>query len=148
MKKSLVLNRVEKTPIGCNLFNKVDRYKRSQSQKLFIEKDVSDKFNKISSQGYSYEDSKVLSHNYYNENRYIHKGKHGVYRFSKSDSTNKYKFYFGPLILAENKNLGCSIKGLGCKVKGLGCKSGGLGCKSKGGDNKQHLNFLNACTKC
>ncbi len=30
MKKSLVLNRVEKTPIGCNLFNKVDRYKRSQ----------------------------------------------------------------------------------------------------------------------
>ena len=42
MKKSLVLNRVEKTPIGCNLFNKVDRYKRSQSQKLFIEKDEMD----------------------------------------------------------------------------------------------------------
>ena len=143
MKKSLVLNRVEKTPIGCNLFNKVDRYKRSHSQKLFIEKDVSDKFNQISSQGYSYEDSKVLSHNYYNENIYKHKGKHGVYRFTKSDSTNKYKFYFGPLILAENKNLGCNIKGLGCKGGGLGCKGGGLGCKSKGGDNKQHLNFLN-----
>ena len=146
MKKVIVLNRVEATipTTCCNLFKKVDEFDHRSSEKLYLENEISNKFNE-KSEGFKFEDAKVFNHDLYVENSFIKKGNHGVYRFENSDKKSNYKFYFGPFIKVDEKQLGCG--NLGCKTGGLGCKTGsigckGLGCKDKGGDNKQHLNFM------
>jgi hypothetical protein len=150
MKKVFTLNRVEATipTTCCNLFKKIDEFNHRNSEKIFLEKKITAEFNKVGSQGFQYEDEKVFSHNLFVENNYKAKGKHGVYRFKDSDRNHNYEFYFGPLIKVDEKTLGCgsfgtlgcSPKGMGCKMNGVSCKS--IGCKDKGGDNAQHLNFL------
>lgn len=144
MKKVVIFNRVESyekskgCKLGCSLFAVKDDYKIEQSRKQFFEKTLSEKFNSISSQGFQFEDGKVLSHNLFVENVLQEDtGKHGVYRFQQSNNSS-YKIYFGPLIVAKKK-LGCGSR-LGCK--GISFK-GGIGCSSKGGDNEQELNFYN-----
>lgn len=151
MKKVFTLNRVEATipTTCCNLLKKTDEFNHRNSEKIFLEKKITAEFNNLGSQGFQYEDGKVFSHNLFVENKYKSKGQHGVYRFSNSDRNHNYEFYFGPLLKVDEKSLGCgsfgklgcSSKGLGCKTSGLACKS--IGCKDKGGDNIQHLNFLN-----
>ncbi len=151
MKKVFTLNRVEATVPStfCNLLKKVDEFSHRNSEKRFLEKKITDEFNKLGSQGFQYEDQKVFSHNLFVENKFKDKGQHGVYRFRDSDRNHNYEFYFGPLIKVDEKSLGCgsfgkpgcgSFRKQGCSPKGAGCKS--VGCKDKGGDTVQYLNFL------
>lgn len=148
MKKVFTLNRVEGTipTTCCNVLKKIDQYEHRNSEKLFLEKKITSEFNRLGSNGYQYEDSKVFGHNLFVENSYKGMGQHGVYRFKNSENNNTYQFYFGPLIKVDVKSLGCgsvgcNLKNPGCKMKGLSCKS--VGCSDKGGNNVQHLNFLN-----
>lgn len=149
MKKSLVINRLNSTidVSCCNFLKKVNWYKCMLSSKKYNEKELSEKFNNISSQGFVFQDEKVLPHNLFINNKYDRQDVHGVFRFTNGGSAN-YQVYFGPIIEVTPEDFGCMLgckKSLGCK-DGLGCKGGlscsSLGCSSKGG-NVQYVNFLN-----
>jgi hypothetical protein len=148
MNKALVINNVES--IGpstcCNLLKKVDGFEKKVSEKLAIERKLTEKFNSFN--GATFKGEKVNTHDLYVENLYSEEDTHGVFRFKQENKSNNYQLYFGPLIKVERKNLGCntSLNGCkpslsGCKPSFSGCKS--VGCKSKGGDQEQKLNFLN-----
>lgn len=139
MKKVFVSNTLSSTRdvSCCNLFKRVNWFKCLQSSKLAEEKELSEKFNEISSKGFVFLDEKVLPHNLYDENIYVHQSVHGVFRFTDGP-VSKYQVYFGPIIEIEPQKVGCK---LGCKTGGLSCKNG-IGCRSKGG-SEQYINFLN-----
>ena len=143
MKKALVINRLNSTidVSCCNFLKKVNWYKCMLSSKKYNEKELSAKFNNISSQGFVFQDEKVLPHNLFINNEYDSQDVHGVFRFTNGGSAN-YQVYFGPIIEVTPEDFGCMQ---GCK-KSLGCKGGlscsSLGCSSKGG-NVQYVNFLN-----
>lgn len=141
MNKALVINNVES--IGpstcCNLFKKVDGFEKKTSEKLAIERKLTEKFNSFD--GATFKGEKVNTHNLYVENSFKEEDTHGVFRFKQENKSNNYQLYFGPLIKVERKSLGCNTNLSGCKPSFSGCKS--VGCKSKGGDQEQKLNFLN-----
>lgn len=158
MKKVLVLNTLDPTidKSCCNVFKKVNWLKCMFSSKQYHENTVTEQFNKIGSNGFVFQDEKVLPHNLYVENEYDSKSVHGVYRFTNAGSA-RYQVYFGPIIEVTQEDLGCltglgcnpkmGCKGmkLGCKGSKLGCKNlscSSLGCSSKGG-NVQYVNFMN-----
>lgn len=145
MKKALVLNTLHTTiqDSGCNLIKKANWYNSTLSSKLFHEKEISEKFNNISSGGFVFQDERVFAHNLFVENQFKGKSTHGVYRFTDGESA-KYQVYFGPIIEIGEKELiqGCMPKfGMGCNIGSIGCK-GPFGCSASGG-NTQYVNFLN-----
>ena len=85
MKKVIVINALSTKYDSscCNLFKRVNWYKCKLSSKLRIEKELSEKFNKIGYQGFEFVDEKVLPHNLYVENQYGGGSYHGVFRFTQ-----------------------------------------------------------------
>lgn len=157
MKKVFVSNELTATlptKCCCNIFKRINDLEEKLSIKKYLEKNLTDKFNGISSQGFEFEDNSIFLHHLYVDNEKVNQnGMHGVFRFKNSEANKKYQLYFGPIIdgtklmgcfnMEGCKGIGC--KGIGCKggsgCKGNGCKS--IGCSSKGGDDIQYLNFKN-----
>tara|TARA_B110000285_G_scaffold26119_1_gene25211 strand:- start:694 stop:1836 length:1143 start_codon:yes stop_codon:yes gene_type:complete len=152
MNKALVLNNVESESPStcCNLFKKVDGFEKKKSEKLAIERKLTEKFNGF--EGATFKGTNINTHSLYVDNQYQEENTHGVYRFKQDNKSNNYKIYFGPLIKVDHKEIGCGS--LGCKSSFSGCKSSfssckpampscNLGCKSQGGDSEQKLNFVN-----
>ena len=108
MNKALVINNVES--IGpstcCNLLKKVDGFEKKVSEKLAIERKLTEKFNSFN--GATFKGEKVNTHDLYVENLYSEEDTHGVFRFKQENKSNNYQLYFGPLIKVERKNLGCN----------------------------------------
>lgn len=162
MEKALVINeifddvrRVTGCKYGCNPFKTPDAYQVTLQNKLLSEKQLSERLSSFTEEGYEFIDGKIFKHNLYEENEFKDTGFHGVYRYSYTGNKIKYKAYFGPMIMIEDKKVGCksgigcggigcsSLKGIGCSSLKVGCKSKGcknLGCKKEGGDI-QYLNF-------
>ena len=160
MKKALVLNRVEtmlpEENLGCialfkRFFKGVDEFKETSSEKILLEKLLSERFAKVSAEGFKYENGLVKKHlARTDEITYQDFDYHGIYTFKHSSLNADYKAYFGPLVDISPKATGCKIgckplQGIGCgKSKGIGCsKPKSIGCKSAGGDGEQHVNFFN-----
>lgn len=141
MNKAIVLNNVEShgPSTCCNLFKKVDGFEKKVSEKLAIERKLTERFNSLD--GATFKGGKVNTHNLYVDNAFEYEDTHGVFRFSQENKSNTYQVYFGPLIKIDRKKLGCNTSLSGCKPSFAGCKS--VGCKSQGGDQEQRLNFLN-----
>ena len=162
MKKVFVINEllaILPTKCCCNIFKRISDFDEKLSAKKFLEKNLSERFNSISSQGFEFEDNSIFLHHLYVDNEKIDQnGMHGVFRFRDSNANEQYQLYFGPIIDATKlfgcfekmgcKSIGCN--GIGCKggsgCKGSGCKGSGcksIGCSSKGGKDIQYLNFRN-----